>query len=157
MPKTQLYKIKAYFILSKQAILITIFLGEDQMITALTHVSVFVADQDKALEFYKKLGFKVHTDTEFSGMRWLTITPANQPTVELSLMLADASEKALIGKQGGEKPFLCFATDDCRKTYAEFMKKGVQFLSEPIEEPWGVSTAFKDLDGNVFYMCQATN
>jgi predicted enzyme related to lactoylglutathione lyase len=88
-------------------------------------------------------------------MRWLTITPANQPNLELALMPAEGAEKALVGKQGGEKPFLCFATDDCKKMYQELKDKGVQFVSEPTEEPWGVSAAFKDIDGNVLYMCQA--
>lgn len=126
------------------------------MITALTHVTVFVADQDKALEFYtKKLGFKIHTDAQFGQMRWITIMPANQPNLELALMSAEGTEKALVGKQGGEKPFLSFATDNCIKTYEELKSMGVQFVSEPQDEPWGVSAAFKDLDGNIFYMCQA--
>ena len=45
------------------------------MITKLSHVSLFVLDQDKAYDFYvNKLGFKVHTDAKMdNGYRWLTI------------------------------------------------------------------------------------
>ena len=44
------------------------------MITKLTHVCVYVLDQDRAYDFYvNKLGFKVHTDAPMGpGARWLT-------------------------------------------------------------------------------------
>jgi len=43
------------------------------MITKVSHVSLFVLDQDKAFDFYvNKLGFKVHTDqTMDNGFRRL--------------------------------------------------------------------------------------
>ena len=46
------------------------------MITKLTHVCVYVLDQDRAYDFYvNKLGFKVHTDAPMGpGARWLTRT-----------------------------------------------------------------------------------
>jgi catechol 2,3-dioxygenase-like lactoylglutathione lyase family enzyme len=63
------------------------------MITKLSHVSLFVLDQDKAYKFYvDTLGFKVHTDAKMeNGFRWLTITPPDQPDLEIALLtpLAD--------------------------------------------------------------------
>jgi catechol 2,3-dioxygenase-like lactoylglutathione lyase family enzyme len=58
------------------------------MITKLNHVSIFVLDQDSAYNFYvNKLGFKVHTDAAMGpGARWLTVTPPEQPDLEISLM-----------------------------------------------------------------------
>ena len=58
------------------------------MITKFSHVSLFVLDQDKAYDFYvNKLGFKVHTDAKMeNGYRWLTITPPEQPDLEITLL-----------------------------------------------------------------------
>jgi catechol 2,3-dioxygenase-like lactoylglutathione lyase family enzyme len=50
------------------------------MITRLSHVNVFVEDQDRAKAFYtEKLGFEVRSDTTMDGLRWLTVGPKDQP------------------------------------------------------------------------------
>ena len=36
-----------------------------------------------------------------------------------------------------------FHTDDCRKTYAELKAKGVEFLSEPEDKPYGVEAVMR--------------
>src|SRR5689334_21470356 len=61
------------------------------MITRLNHVSIFVLNQDSAYDFYvNKLGFRVHTDAPMGpGKRWLTVTPSEQPELEISLMSID--------------------------------------------------------------------
>ena len=61
------------------------------MITKLNHVSIFVLNQDSAYDFYiNKLGFTVNTDAEMGpGKRWLTVTPPDQPELEITLMLID--------------------------------------------------------------------
>ena len=63
------------------------------MITKLSHTSFFVSDQNKAYEFYvNKLGFKVNTDaTMENGFRWLTVTPPDQPDLEIVLFPAAGS------------------------------------------------------------------
>ena len=59
-------------------------------IKQLTHVNVWVHDQDEALAFYtEKLGFEVRDDVtlpEMDGFRWLTVGPAGQEDVALTLM-----------------------------------------------------------------------
>ena len=47
-----------------------------------------------------------------------------------------------------------FNTDDCRRTYEELKAKGVQFLSEPAERPYGIEAVFKDNSGNWFSLTQ---
>ncbi len=47
-----------------------------------------------------------------------------------------------------------FDTDDCRKTYEELKRKGVEFLSEPQDRPYGVEAVFKDTSGNWFSLTQ---
>jgi catechol 2,3-dioxygenase-like lactoylglutathione lyase family enzyme len=54
----------------------------------LSHTFSYVLDQDEALEFYVgKLGMVVHTDADLGVMRFLTVNFADQPDVELVLMV----------------------------------------------------------------------
>ena len=46
------------------------------------------------------------------------------------------------------------AVDDCRKTYEELKGKGVEFVSEPTERPYGVEAVMKDPFGNWFSLTQ---
>lgn len=97
------------------------------MIRKLSHATIFVNNQDEALEFYReKLGFKVHTDAMVGEhFRWLTICTNDQPDFELILM--EPKPGMLMDEETSGK--LCeimakgvlgagvFNTDDCRGTY----------------------------------------
>ena len=133
------------------------------MITRLSHTTIFVLDQDEALEFYtQKLGCRVHTDaTTDGGFRWLTVTLPNDPEHQLILaeprppmMDEETAEqvKALVAK-GVLGPGV-LNTDDCRATYAELSAQGVNFLSEPEERPYGVEATLRDSSGNWFSMTE---
>jgi len=74
--------------------------------------------------------------------------------VFIAALAAIDEEKALVGKQAASKPLLTIESDNCQRDYEQLKQAGVEFLSEPTTEQWGVSTAFKDLYGNVIYMCQ---
>jgi catechol 2,3-dioxygenase-like lactoylglutathione lyase family enzyme len=135
------------------------------MITKLSHSTVFVLDQDEALEFYtQKLGCEVHTDARLDeGFRWLTVTLPSDPDHQLILakpgppmMDEETAEqvKALVAK-GVLGPGV-FRTDDCRATYAELNEKGVNFLSEPEERFYGIEATMRDNSGNWFSMTQPT-
>jgi len=81
------------------------------MIANVSHVGVWVLDQDEAYDFYvNKLGFHVHTDARMDDYRWLTATPPEQPDLQIMLGLpgppaldADAAEqiKSLIAPSDG--------------------------------------------------------
>jgi len=130
------------------------------MITKLNHVSVFVLDQNSAYDFYvNKLGFKVHTDASMGpGMRWLTVTPPEQPDLEITLMAItegmmfkkDAAEvmRDLVAK--GTFGFGVFECNDLLATYEELKAKGVVFTKEPTKEFYGFEALFKDDSGNWF-------
>lgn len=125
------------------------------MFTKITHISIFVLDQDKALVFYQKLGFLVHTDEYFGTLRWLTLCLPGQKDVEIALLEAQTdAEKALVGKQADQKPLFSLETDNCQQDYERLSKDGVIFAEKPMEQPWGVSAGFQDLYGNKLYMCQ---
>ncbi len=134
------------------------------MIERLSHATVYVLDQERALGFYRdKLGFEVRVDhTMGNGFRWLTVGPPGQKDLEIVLMkptlefLGDAESleavKLLIGK--GKMGAGVFYTSDCRKTYEELCERGVEFVSPPKEQFYGVEAMFKDDSGNWFSLTE---
>jgi catechol 2,3-dioxygenase-like lactoylglutathione lyase family enzyme len=134
------------------------------MINRLSHVSVYVLNQDSAYDFYvNKLGFKVHTDAAMGpGMRWLTVTPPDQPELEITLMPISAGmmfteESAATMRdlvQKGTFGFGVFECKDLYATYEELKAKGVEFTKEPKQEFYGLEALFKDDSGNWFSLGQ---
>lgn len=47
-----------------------------------------------------------------------------------------------------------FATDDIRRTYDDLSARGVKFLMEPTERPYGIEAPFRDNSGNWFSLTQ---
>lgn len=136
---------------------------EAEMIQKLSHVTVFVTDQDAARDFYvNKLGFEVNTDaTMDNGFRWLTVNPKGQDIEIILMKLApnpfcdDESVdmlKKLLNK--GVLGAGAFHTADCKKTYEELKAKGVEFKFPPTERFYGIETVFKDNSGNWFSLTQ---
>jgi catechol 2,3-dioxygenase-like lactoylglutathione lyase family enzyme len=138
------------------------------MLKNLSHVNVWVHDQDEALAFYTdKLGLELRDDVtlpEMGNFRWLTVGLPGQPDAALALMAVpgppvfDAGTREKIeeltakGAAGG----LFFSTDDCRATYEELKGRGVEFTEEPSERPYGIDAAFRDPSGNHIRMVQST-
>lgn len=53
--------------------------------------------------------------------------------------------------ESGVKPNVCLLVHDVDETYQDLKAKGVEFVSEPKDQPWGVRDAtFADSDGNIF-------
>ena len=134
------------------------------MISKLSHVSVYVLNQDSAYDFYvNKLGLKVHTDAPMGpGMRWLTVTPPDQPELEITLMpvaegMMFTKESAAAMKelvQKGTFGFGVFECNDIYATYEELKAKGVEFTKPPKKEFYGIEALFKDDSGNWFSLGQ---
>ena len=134
------------------------------MITSIAHVTVYVLNQDQALDFYKnKLGFDIGDDmTVEGGFRWLTVHPKGQP--QLELVLAEPKEGPMFTKDSAEKirsliedgafGVGVFETEDCQKTYDELVAKGVEFTQPPTEQLYGIEAMGKDNSGNWFSLTQ---
>lgn len=130
----------------------------------MSHVSVYVLDQDSAHEFYvKKLGFQVHTDTAMGPkVRWLTVSPPNQPDLEITLL--PITEGIIFTKEtanqmrtlvkSGTFGFGVFECKDIYATYEELKAKGVEFSKAPKKEFYGIEALFKDDSGNWFSLSQ---
>lgn len=134
------------------------------MIAKMSHVSIYVLNQESAYDFYvNKLGFTVHTDAPMGeGMRWLTVTPPEQPDLEIALMpvaegMMFGNESAAALKdlvQKGTFGFGVFECNDIYATYEELKAKGVEFKKEPTQEFYGIEALFKDDSGNWFSLGQ---
>ncbi len=135
------------------------------MITKISHTTLFVNDQDKAFDFYvTKLGFKVHTDASMpNGFRWLTVTPPEQPGLEITLLnpLGEGMQYDEESKQAlkllldkGAMGAGVLQTPDCKATYEELRSKGVVFKSPPKEQFYGIEAVVTDSCGNWFSMTQ---
>lgn len=59
------------------------------MTVSLSHVHVLVDDPDAALLFYRDtLGLEVKNEVANDGFRWITLTPAARPEIEIVLSAA---------------------------------------------------------------------
>ena len=135
------------------------------MITRLSHVTVYVLDQEEALAFYtEKLGFEIREDMTLDGFRWLTVGLPSQPDVDLALVKPGppmfdpetaAQLEALIAK-GVLGPGV-MATDDCRRDSAHLEDAGVEFLQTPDEQPYGIEAVFRDNSGNWYSLTQPSS
>jgi catechol 2,3-dioxygenase-like lactoylglutathione lyase family enzyme len=126
------------------------------MLKSLLISSIYVLDQDQALDFYVgKLGMEVNTDADLGYMRWLTV---NVPGDDRQVLLEkvggpymnekttdDVRDLLTKGVTGGH---LFFTTDDCRGTYEKLKARGVEFTEEPTERPYGIDCGLRDPFGN---------
>jgi hypothetical protein len=88
------------------------------------------------------------------GFRWVTVRHPRQPELEVTLMTPgpplNEEAAAFYRRQleKGEMGGLGLRVDDCRKTYEELTAKGVTFLQEPSDRPYGVEAVMRDNSGN---------
>ena len=132
----------------------------------LSNTQLWVHDQDEALAFYTdKLAWEVRADVtvpELGNFRWLTVGPPAQPDIAVTLMaipgppMMDAASakqlRDLLGK--GFAGTLFLTTDDVHASYEELKARGVEFLEEPEERPYGIDSGFRDPSGNQFRLTQ---
>jgi catechol 2,3-dioxygenase-like lactoylglutathione lyase family enzyme len=139
------------------------------MIRQMSHTTIYVLDQDSAKAFYtEKLGFDVRFDVamgeEFEGagqgFRWLTVSPKEQPDLQIVLSSCEMGRSAEQAEHlralvaGGAIGAGVLTTDDCRETYRELSARGVTFLSEPTERPYGIEAMMRDDSGNMISLTQ---
>lgn len=131
------------------------------MITNISLTSVFVVDQEAALEFYTdKLGFELRQDVTMGDYRWLTVGHPSQP--ELNLVLSavgpplDEEAADFVARQLAKGGWHAggLHVDDCRKTYDELSARGVEFVMEPADRPYGVEALMRDNSGNTWVLVE---
>jgi catechol 2,3-dioxygenase-like lactoylglutathione lyase family enzyme len=126
------------------------------------NATLWVRDQDEALEFFRKLDFDVSEDVRNGDYRWLAVASQAQP--EIAVVLAKPGfpmDETTAGQvenavAKGMLSTIVFATDDCFAAYEELRSKGIEFTRPAGERGYGVDAAFRDPSGNEFRLLQST-
>ncbi|KAB2328759.1 VOC family protein [Cytobacillus depressus] len=120
--------------------------------------SIFVQDQDKALEFYtEKLGFVKKHDIPVGEFRWIAlVTPDDQVGTELLLEpnnhpAAKEYQKKIVADG---IPATMFGVADIHKEYKRLLEKGVKFTMEPTKMGQITIAVFDDTCGNLIQIVQ---
>jgi catechol 2,3-dioxygenase-like lactoylglutathione lyase family enzyme len=132
----------------------------------IANAQLWVHDQDEALAFYtNRLRMEVRADVtvaEMGNFRWLAVGPPGQPEVAIVLMAIPGPPlmgpgtaeqvRSLMAKGFAGTIFL--ATDDIHADYEELKGRGVEFVEQPEERPYGIDSAFRDPSGNNIRLTQ---
>jgi len=132
----------------------------------IANTQLWVHDQNEALAFYtEKVGMEVRADVtvpELGNFRWLTVGLPGQDDPSIVLMaipgppVMDSETadqvKTLMAKGFAGTIFL--TTDDCQASYEELTGRGVDFVEQPEERPYGIDSAFRDPSGNHIRLTQ---
>lgn len=132
------------------------------MITNVSLVTVHCLDLDRAKDFYVNvLGFEPRTDVQAGpDYRWVTVSHPSQLDLQVTFQLPgpplapDAADFYRRQLEKGEMGGLGLRVDDCRKTFEELTAKGVTFLQEPSDRPYGVEAVMRDSEGNWLVLVQ---
>ena len=123
------------------------------MIQQIPHVAIVVNDYDEAIRFYtQQLNFTLVEDTKLSEQkRWVLVAPPGSNGCKLLLAkAANEQQQSRVGNQTGGRVFLFLHTDDFWRDYNAYVNKGINFLREPVKEPYGTVAVFEDLYGNLW-------
>jgi catechol 2,3-dioxygenase-like lactoylglutathione lyase family enzyme len=128
-------------------------------------IFVAVADQERALDFYRDtLGFELRADFTYGGgIRWIEVAPAGAAN---SIALVGPGEG---GPAGGARTYCAFATTDIEADHASLRARGVDVdeiaaagssragllsTDATVPDPVPAQFLFRDPDGNRFLVVQ---
>jgi catechol 2,3-dioxygenase-like lactoylglutathione lyase family enzyme len=120
--------------------------------------SIFVDDQEKALQFYtEQLGFIKKTEIPLGEAKWLTVVAPNDPEGPELLLEPDTHpavgpfKRALL--EDGI-PFASFAVEDVRAEYERLNAAGVRFTQPPAAMGPVTTAVLDDTCGNLIQIAQ---
>jgi catechol 2,3-dioxygenase-like lactoylglutathione lyase family enzyme len=120
------------------------------MLNKVLYTTLFVSDQDRALQFYTRvLRFERRLDNPLpGGGRFLTV---GLPGSDLEVVLWPGTPGSAMPGPGLVPGALILETSDCRKEVEDLRARGMQEhfeTPEVIERPDAVLAIARDLDGN---------
>jgi len=126
---------------------VTTTTGGTTVLEKVFYTSVLVSDQDRALDFYTNvLGLEQRVENPTpDGPRFLTVGVKGD---DFQLVLWPGTPGQAEPAMGRPPASITIETDDCRKTVEELKSRGVEFVSDVLEFPWGYVAQFLDPDGN---------
>jgi catechol 2,3-dioxygenase-like lactoylglutathione lyase family enzyme len=120
----------------------------------LEQVAVIVADHDAAIAFFVgALGFELLKDepsltNDGRPKRWVVVRPPNAATALLLARADGEVQEQAIGHQFAGRVGLFLRVDDFAEAYDRMLSNGVEFVTEPRDEPYGRVAVFRDVSGN---------
>ncbi len=132
----------------------------------IANAQLWVTDQEEALAFYtQKVGMEVRADVtvpELGDFRWLAVAPPGQQDVSIVLMAipgppmfeAETSQQIREMLAKGVAATVFLTTEDCRASFQELKGRGVEFVEEPEDRPYGIDAGFRDPSGNHIRLTQ---
>lgn len=121
--------------------------------------SVFVDEQQKALEFYRdRLGFELKRDIDLGGgNRWLTVVSPDSP--EGTELLLEPSEHPAVGPFKAALvtdgiPAASFMVEDMAVEVERLKSMDVRFVAEPMDAGAVLMAVFDDTCGNLIQIVQ---
>ncbi len=127
------------------------------MARSIASLALVVRDYDEAIAFFTDaLRFDLVEDTPLGGgKRWVRIAPAECGGASLLLARAATPEQEkAVGNQTGGRVFLFLETSDFWDDFRHMQSRGVRFLEQPRQEPYGQVVVFLDLYGNKWDLVQ---
>jgi catechol 2,3-dioxygenase-like lactoylglutathione lyase family enzyme len=117
------------------------------MLERLVYATVFVSDQDRALDFYTNvLGFEKRADNPTpDGPRFLAVGVKNQ---DFLLVLWPGTPGEAEPVDGRIPAAYTIETGNIRKAVDALKSRGVKFETEVLEYPFAYIAVFQDPDGN---------
>ncbi|WP_258907755.1 VOC family protein [Actinokineospora sp. UTMC 2448] len=118
------------------------------VLTDIMYVTVYVTDQERALEFYTEgLGLVKHIDVAGPDGRFLAVGVADSPVKIILWQHAPAAGQPV--EPGAAPGPLVIESDDLWEDFKVLRGRGVAFVEdEPQDYPFGVRVEAVDPDGN---------
>ena len=124
----------------------------------ITHTTIFVSDQAKALEFYTTtLGFAKKQDLPLGQFRWLTVVSPESPAGPELVLEPNDNKVAQVYQKGIFEqgiPAILFGVDNVQIEYDRLKSLGVVFSKPPTKMGNITIAVFDDTCGNLVQMVQ---
>lgn len=107
-------------------------------------VPVPVSDTDRAIEFYKKVGFNVDHDFKVQpGLRFVQLTP---PGSACSVVIGEGTTDMKVGTQS-----IQMVVASAQAAHDQLHDNGIE-VTDVETLDWGIFTRFTDPDGNQWHL-----
>lgn len=133
------------------------------MYNNISRSTVYVTDQDQALDFYvNTLGLEVASDIDLGFMRWLTVRVPGDEAREIllerpgppSMDEATATQVRELLSKGAIAGAIFLTTDDAQAAFETLRDRGADITDEPTERPYGIDFGVRDPFGNAIRIGQ---
>jgi catechol 2,3-dioxygenase-like lactoylglutathione lyase family enzyme len=120
----------------------------------LEQVALIVEDLDEAIAFFvEALGFELVEDTpsltnDGRPKRWVVVRPRGATTALLLARADGPRQVRAVGDQFAGRVGLFLRVEDFAAAYERMRAGGVEFVTEPRDEPYGRVAVFLDVAGN---------